>query len=307
MLRKYDCLAVVGPTASGKTSISIKLAKKINGEVIGLDSRQIFKGMEIGTAQPTVHEMDGIPHHLIGSLDPWMRVSAGKYASKVYDKINFIKSKGKVPIICGGSGLYFRAVVRGLFDESSTNLFIREKLEIEYDLNPQLLLKKLDKIDPEYSKIVHINNKKRLVRALEIYEITGRTPSEHFINQKINNILKVFTIYLDWNREELNQRIIKRTKNMISKGWFDEVNKLNLMRENITGLDSIGYKEITLFLKGKIDKNQLEEKIIIGTRQFAKRQKQWFSKEKLDLIISMNQLKLNDIIKILHCITLSNR
>ena len=123
MLRKYDCLAVVGPTASGKTSISIKLAKKINGEVIGLDSRQIFKGMEIGTAQPTVHEMDGIPHHLIGSLDPWMRVSAGKYASKVYDKINFIKSKGKVPIICGGSGLYFRAVVRGLFDESSTNLF----------------------------------------------------------------------------------------------------------------------------------------------------------------------------------------
>lgn len=307
MLRKYDCLAVVGPTASGKTSISIKLAKKINGEVIGLDSRQIFKGMEIGTAQPTVHEMDGIPHHLIGSLDPWMRVSAGKYASKVYDKINFIKSKGKVPIICGGSGLYFRAVVRGLFDESSTNLFIREKLEIEYDLNPQLLLKKLDKIDPEYSKIVHINNKKRLVRALEIYEITGRTPSEHFINQKINNILKVFTIYLDWNREELNQRIIKRTKNMISKGWFDEVTKLNLMRKNIIGLDSIGYREITLFLKGKIDKNQLEEKIIIGTRQFAKRQKQWFSKEKLDLIISMNQLKLNDIIKILHCITLSNR
>lgn len=307
MLRECDCLAVVGPTASGKTSISIKLAKKINGEVIGLDSRQIYKGMEIGTAQPTVHEMDGIPHHLIGSLDPWTRVSAGKYASKVYDKINFIKSKGKVPIICGGSGLYFRAVVRGLFDESSTNLFIREKLEIEYDLNPQFLLKKLNKIDPEYSKIVHINNKKRLVRALEIYEITGRTPSEHFINQKINNILKVFTIYLDWNKEELNQRIIKRTKNMISKGWFDEVNKLNLMRKNIIGLDSIGYREITLFLKGKIDKNQLEEKIIIGTRQFAKRQKQWFSKEKLDLIISMNQLKLNDIIKILHCITLSNR
>ena len=249
MLRECDCLAVVGPTASGKTSISIKLAKKINGEVIGLDSRQIYKGMEIGTAQPTVHEMDGIPHHLIGSLDPWTRVSAGKYASKVYDKINFIKSKGKVPIICGGSGLYFRAVVRGLFDESSTNLFIREKLEIEYNLNPKFLLKKLNKIDPEYSKIVHINNKKRLVRALEIYEITGRTPSEHFINQKINNILKVFTIYLDWNKEELNQRIIKRTKNMISKGWFDEVNKLNLMRKNIIGLDSIGYREITLFLK----------------------------------------------------------
>lgn len=307
MIREYDCFALVGPTASGKTSISIKIAKKINGEVIGLDSRQIFKGMEIGTAQPSIEEMDGITHHLIGSLDPWMRVSAGEYARKVFDKIKIIKNKGKVPIICGGSGLYFRAVVKGLFDESSTDLLLREKLEIEYDFNPQILLEKLNKIDPEYSKIVHINNKRRLVRALEIYEITGKAPSEHYRNQKINNKLNIFTIYLDWNRQELNHRIIKRTKNMISEGWFDEVNKLNLMKKNITGLDSIGYREINLFLKGEIDKNQLEEKIIIGTRQFAKRQMQWFAKERLDLIISMNQLKVSEIIEILHCIMVSNR
>ena len=307
MVKEYDFFAIVGPTASGKTSISVKLAKKIDGEVIGLDSRQIFKGMEIGTAQPSLLEMNGIPHHLIGSLDPWMRISAGEYAKKVFEKIQIIKSKGKIPILCGGSGLYFRAVVKGLFDESSTNLQLREKLELEYDFNPKVLLHKLNEIDPEYSKIVHINNKKRLVRALEIYEITGRTPSEHYGNQKINNLLKFFTIYLDWNRKELNNRIINRTKNMISKGWFDEVNKLNQMKRNITGLNSIGYREIILFLKGKIDKNQLEEKIIIGTRQFAKKQVQWFSKEKRDLIISMNQLKLREITEILHCIMVPNR
>ena len=307
MVKEYDFFAIVGPTASGKTSISVKLAKKIDGEVIGLDSRQIFKGMEIGTAQPSLLEMNGIPHHLIGSLDPWMRISAGEYAKKVFEKIQTIKSKGKIPILCGGSGLYFRAVVKGLFDESSTNLQLREKLELEYDFNPKVLLNKLNEIDPEYSKIVHINNKKRLVRALEIYEITGRTPSEHYGNQKINNLLKFFTIYLDWNRQELNNRIIYRTKNMISKGWFDEVNKLNQMKRNITGLNSIGYREIILFLKGEIDKNQLEEKIIIGTRQFAKKQVQWFSKEKRDLIISMNQLKLREITEILHCIMVPNR
>ena len=307
MVKEYDFFAIVGPTASGKTSISVKLAKKIDGEVIGLDSRQIFKGMEIGTAQPSLLEMNGIPHHLIGSLDPWMRISAGEYAKKVFDKIQIIKNKGKIPILCGGSGLYFRAVVKGLFDESSTNLQLREKLELEYDFNPKVLLNKLNKIDPEYSKIVHINNKKRLVRALEIYEITGRTPSEHYGNQKINNLFKFFTIYLDWNRQELNNRIINRTKNMISKGWFDEVNKLNQMKRNITGLNSIGYREIILFLRGEIDKNQLEEKIIIATRQFAKKQVQWFSKEKRDLIISMNQLKLREITEILHCIMVPNR
>lgn len=302
MIEKYDCFAIVGPTASGKTSIAIELAKKIDAEIIGLDSRQIFKGMEIGTAQPTLKEMDRIPHHLIGSLDPWMRISAGRYARKVYKKIQLVKNKGKFPIICGGSGLYFRAVVKGLFNESSTDLDIRKKLEIIYDQNPQLLLKKLNEIDPEYSKIVHINNKRRLVRALEIYEITGKTPSEQYKKQKLNDLLKIFTIYLDWSRKELNKRIICRTKSMISKDWFDEVSKLNQMKRKIIGLDSIGYREIGLFLEGKVDKDLLEEKIIVATRQFAKKQVQWFSKEKLDLKILMDQLNFNDIVKILYCI-----
>ena len=201
----------------------------------------------------------------------------------------------------------FVAIKKGIFKGSMSNSELRHSIEKLYDLNPVSLFNKLQKIDPQYSRLVHINNKKRLVRALEIYKITGKTPSEHYKNQKINNKLNIFTIYLDWNREELNHRIIKRTKNMISEGWFDEVNKLNLMKQDITGLDSIGYHEINLFLKGEIDKNQLEEKIIIGTRQFAKRQMQWFAKEKLDLVISMNQLKESEIIKILHCIMVSNK
>ena len=177
-------LTIIGPTASGKTSLSIEIAKLVNGEIIGLDSRQIYKFMKIGTAQPSSGDLEIVPHHLIGVRDPKYTISAGQYTELVKTKILEINSRNKIPIICGGSGLYFRSLYFGLFNKSKSDKNIRKKLEKAYDKHPEASTKRLKKVDLEYSKIVHINNKKRLVRALEIFEITGEGPSHHFKNQK---------------------------------------------------------------------------------------------------------------------------
>ena len=189
-------ITIVGTTASGKTSLAIRLSHILDAEVISLDSRQIFKGMPIGTAQPTNKEKDGVTHHLIGFKNPWDPVSAGRYAELVLDKVSNIHKNGKIPIICGGAGLYYRAIKNGLFSKSSTDESLRHELESAYDKNPSHLMDELIKIDPEYASIVHINNKKRLVRALEIFGITGKAPSKNFDEQRNNptKVLDLFTI-----------------------------------------------------------------------------------------------------------------
>ena len=291
--------AIIGPTASGKTPIAVALAKKINGEIVGLDSRQIYKGMPIGTAQPSLEEQGGIPHHLFGIKLPNESVAAGSYAGLVIDKINEIQSRSKQPIICGGAGLYYRALVKGIFSGSKTNQVVREKLEKEYDdKGPDKMLARLKAADLEYVKLVHPNNKKRLVRALEIIETTGKSPSANFKTQKdfIPPKLPLFTVYLNWDRAVLVQRIAKRTKQMLDKGWISEVKSLmkSYPDENLHPLDSIGYKQIVAYLKGHLTFDTLEESIVTKTRQFAKRQAQWFSKEKIDLTIQMESNRTTD-------------
>ena len=247
-------LTIIGPTAVGKTNISIKIAKLIKGQVVGLDSRQIYKGMSIGTAQPSIIEMQPIVHHLIGERDPWKSISAGEYSEMVIDSVNSIMNAGKNPIICGGAGLYYRAINKGIFEKSSSNEEIRKDLELRYDENPTKLHNELKKIDPDYYKIVHLNNKKRLVRSLEIHKITGKTPSENFKNQyKVNkNKLNLFTVFLTIEKEPHLNNIKKRTIKMLDNGWIDEVKGLIALKEEMDidfpALDSIGYKQIIEYL-----------------------------------------------------------
>ncbi|MGY8782968.1 MAG: tRNA (adenosine(37)-N6)-dimethylallyltransferase MiaA [Fidelibacterota bacterium] len=301
-------LTIIGPTASGKTTLAVKVAKELDAEIIGLDSRQIYKGMAIGTAQPSKLEMNGVKHHLISCLEPSVAISAGEYSRKVYQKIEEVKQKGKLPILCGGAGLYYRALVKGLFEHSSSNIKIRKDIEADYDHSPKSLLEKLQMIDPEYSKIVHINNKQRLVRALEIHQITGVSPSDHFKNQEKNRgpFLNTYSIYLEWDRAELQKRIISRTKKMIMNGWVDETKKLvkkqDAEKKVYPALSSIGYQQIDLFLNGQKTLGQLEEAIIINTRQYAKRQAQWFKKERIDLVVEMKKIKLSNLSEIISCI-----
>ena len=298
-------LTIIGPTASGKTSLSVELAKKLDGEIIGLDSRQIYEGMSIGTAQPTQDEMEGIQHHLIGFQDPAIPISAGIYTSKVKEKVTEIQKNGKTPIICGGAGLYFRALKTGIFQGSVSDLPIRNRLDQAYEDDPVALLERLKFIDPEYAEIVHINNKKRLMRALEIYEITGRSPSEHFKAQKEKptDSLNLYTILLNWNRQKIINRIERRTDEMLENSWIEEVESLLIQQEKskltYPGLNSIGYRQIQAYLKNEMTLDEMKEDIVIRTRQFARRQVQWFKKENIDLIIEMDNLDTEKIPQII--------
>ena len=284
---------ILAPTASGKTNLAINLAKKVGGEVIGLDSRQIYNHIPIGTAQPTKKEMKDVPHHLIGGKSVTETVNAGEYAKLVHSCIEQIKSRDKMPILCGGAGLYFRALNSGIFDQSKSELKIRKNLEDQYDGgNAQEMMSTLKKIDPEYYIHVHINNRKRLIRALEIYEGTGKTPSEHFKNQKNKptSNLNLFSIYLNWDRSVLRDRISKRTARMIKNGWIDEVKKLieKYPGINLHPLDSIGYRQIVSYLNNNISLESLESEINTKTYQYAVRQIKWFKKESMNLIIDMD-------------------
>jgi len=285
-------LAIVGPTAIGKTTVSIDVANKVNGEIIGLDSRQIYKGMAVGTAQPTIEELAAAPHHLIGVKDPDSPISAGKYAKLVLNLVKDISERGKEPIICGGAGLYYRAITKGIFSESETDLDVREKLIQEYEeIGPDGLLNRLQELDPEYAVKVHPNNKKRLIRALEIYTVTGKPPSEHFNRQEkiVTPILNLFTVLLTIDRKELDKRIAKRTAKMLNSGWIEETKMLRKGNDPIAmhPMDSIGYRQITAFLDGKLNKEELVAKIILRTCQYARRQLQWFRQENIDLTIDI--------------------
>lgn len=298
-------LTVIGPTASGKTHLSVILAKELNAEIIGLDSRQIYKELIIGTAQPSILEQDGIPHHLINILSPLKTVSAGSYSSLIRKTVLEIQSRSKIPLICGGAGLYYRALANGIFAGSTTDSKIRKRLENEYDnIGPEQMLSKLKKYDPDYANGIHPNNKKRIVRALEILESTGRTPSLNFKSQKQSSVpkLNLYTIYLKWDRSTLKERIATRTRAMLKNGWIEEVREIikKYPSESLHPLDSIGYREIISYLKGDLTLENLEKTITIKTRQFAKRQIQWFKNEKIDIFIDMNNFHTNKIDDILN-------
>tara|TARA_X000001036_G_scaffold78778_2_gene70481 strand:+ start:20151 stop:21080 length:930 start_codon:yes stop_codon:yes gene_type:complete len=294
-------ITIIGATSVGKTDLAIRIAEALNGEIIGLDSRQIYNYMPIGTAQPTEHERKCIKHHLIGIRDPWDSISAGEYAKMVIKKVNNIIEKGSVPIICGGAGLYYRAITKGIFSKSHTDIAIRQKLENNYMEDSNSLMLRLKDIDPAYAKIVHINNKKRLIRALEIFELTGISPTEHFVNQKINQseLLNLFTVYLSLEKKNHLNKIIERTNNMLENGWIEEVKNLLLIKKekevSIPPLDSIGYKQIIDYLNGDIDKTTLLNSIVVKTRQYARKQSQWFKNENIDLSIDLTNLNNQDI------------
>ncbi len=304
MQMKQNILTIIGPTAIGKTAIAIELAKQISGEVIGLDSRQIYFGMEIGTAQPTEEERQGIRHHLIGIRSPDKVVTAGEYAKLVNAVIVDIRQRNHEPIICGGAGLYYRALCEGIFGDSISEHIIRDKLEKEYDNDPQLLFDHLNDIDPEYAKIVHINNKRRLVRALEIYELTGKTPSEHFAQQKRENLskLNLFSVLLTIDGKLLFERICKRTENMLANGLINEVETLlsKYDANNVHPLDSIGYKQVISHLNGALSYQDMIDEINIRTRQYVKKQRTWFKNEPVDLELDVsNNTNVTEMISVI--------
>ena len=290
--------SIFGPTGIGKSSLAIELAKKIDGEIIGVDSRQIYNGIPIGTAQPDSSQLNEVPHHLIGFRKLNEKISAGEYVELIDNKIDKIIQKNKSPILCGGTGLYFKSLKDGIFEGSHTNEDIRSRLEKEYEIDKEKLFRSLQKIDPDYSNKVHINNKKRLIRALEVFETTGKPMSENFDASSKNSRYAddFYFVYLKMHNDLLHPRILKRIQYMIDNGMIDEVEEIIRRKINISHIDYIGFKEISSFLNKEISINEAIENIFVRTRQYAKRQKKWFNVNVYDISCDLNEISKNDIV-----------
>jgi len=290
--------SIFGPTGIGKSSLAIELAKKIDGEIIGVDSRQIYNGIPIGTAQPNSSQLNEVPHHLIGFRKLNEKISAGEYIELIDNKIDKIIQKNKSPILCGGTGLYFKSLKDGIFEGSHTNDDIRSRLEKEYEIDKEKLFRLLQKIDPDYSNKVHINNKKRLIRALEVFETTGKPMSKNFDASSKNSRYAndFYFVYLKMYNDLLHPRILKRIKCMIDDGMIDEVEEIIQRKINISHIDYIGFKEISSFLNKEISINEAIENIFVRTRQYAKRQKKWFNVNAYDISFDLHEISKNDIV-----------
>lgn len=292
-------VVICGPTASGKTALSIELAKKINGEIVSADSMQIYDEMNIGTAKPDQEEMQGIKHYLIGNIKPTKRYSVSEFKKDAISAIKEIISKEKMPIVVGGTGLYVNSLVYGIdYPEIQTNLEYRKELEkIVEEKGLQYLFEKAIEIDKEAMKNISPNDKKRILRVLEIYKETGKTKTELERESRKNGIpydYKIFAINMP--REILYDRINRRVDIMIEKGLIDEVSSLyeKYGESLLTSMQAIGYKEVVEFLKGNCTKEEMIEKIKMETRRYAKRQLTWFRKiENIQWLDGLNDIQNN--------------
>ncbi len=281
-MNKIPVLVVCGPTASGKTAVSVELAKIYNAEIISADSMQIYKGLQIATAKPTVNEMKGIVHHLVDVFDLDMDFSVADYVKQASEIIRRVYLSGKLPIICGGTGLYISSLIENVkFDDTGNDQSIRQRLSQEAEeKGNHYLWEKLCEVDPETALKVHENNLPRVIRALEVYELTGVTLSQHKINsRKEESPYDTCIIGLTCeDRDKLYERINKRVDEMVQNGLVDECRRVYEKGEIKTACQAIGFKELIPYFKGVCSVEECIDKIKLETRHYAKRQLTWFRK-----------------------------
>ena len=283
-MKKPTVIVICGPTASGKTALSIELAKRIDGEVVSADSMQIYKDMNIGSAKVTSEEMQGVKHYLIDFVRPDERYSVANYKKDAKQAIEEIISKGKTPIVVGGTGLYIDSLIYEIeYNNIEIDEEYRKELEqIKEEQGLEVLYKKALEIDPEAMKKISSNDSKRIMRVLEIYHSTGKTKTEQESESRMKEIpynYKVFAINMD--REKLYDRINRRVDIMLEKGLVDEVrNLLEKYKEFPTSMQGLGYKEVRDYLEENLSYKEMVEKIKQESRRYAKRQLTWFRKNK---------------------------
>ena len=284
MQKKQKVIIICGPTASGKTGLSIELAKRINGEIISCDSMQIYKDMTIGTAKPTVEEMQGIPHHLIDFVPPDKRYSVAEFKKDALNAIDTVLEHGKVPIVVGGTGLYVNALTQNIeYPEIEIDTNYRNKLEERAEKEGlDALWEEANKIDEKAMQTISKNDKKRIMRVLEIYHQTEKTKTQLEEESKlVPPPYEYITFAITMDREKLYDRINKRVDIMIDQGLIEEVEQLiKKYKEFPTAMQGLGYKEVVPYLNGKITKEEMIENLKMETRRYAKRQLTWFRKDK---------------------------
>lgn len=281
---KQKLVAVAGPTASGKTRLAIEIAKHFDGEIIGADSMQIYKYMDIGTAKPTAEERTEVPHHMIDFLEPDIQYSVADYTERAHEVIAEIASRSKLPIMCGGTGLYINSVVDDVtFGEVETDYGLRAELQrIAETEGTQKLLDMLGEFDAESAARLHPNNLRRIIRAIEFYRTTGVTISEHQkMTKERESRYEPIMLSIAWDRQELYDRINRRVDIMLDEGLFEEVRALmeRGYTQQLNSMKGIGYKEVMNCIEGKMSYEETVELIKQSSRRYAKRQLTWFRRD----------------------------
>ena len=283
-MNKIPIIAIGGPTASGKTSLSIELAKLFDTEIVSCDSMQIYKYMDIGTAKPDMEEREGIVHHMLDIIEPNVPYSVADFVMDAHKVIETINEKGKVPVAVGGTGLYINSLINDIdFREDDSSPELRKELEeIEKEKGIDYLVDMLKSFDAVSAKRIHKNNKRRIIRAIEFYKMTGVPISEHQdeTKKKVSRYNPCM-MAIKWDMQKLYERIEKRVDIMLNMGLVDEVKALceKGYTDSMLSMQGIGYKEIIAYLKGEVSLDEAVYNIKIGTRHYAKRQMTWFNKD----------------------------
>lgn len=276
---------LMGPTASGKSKLAVQLAQALDGEIISVDSALVYRGMDIGTAKPGLDEREGIPHHLIDILDPAEVFSTGQFKNKALDLISDIHKRGRLPILVGGTMLYFNALNRGLAELPAADPVIRARLDKDLEiLGKEAMHQRLASVDPEAAARIHPNDPQRIQRALEVYEITGNPLSTYFSNthQQVVPYQKIKLIVAPKERSVLHEIIAKRFMAMLDQGFIEEVEALvrrGDLSETLPSVRAVGYRQVWSYLHGEVDKATMIAQGIAATRQLAKRQFTWLRRE----------------------------
>jgi tRNA dimethylallyltransferase len=278
-------LLLMGPTASGKTALAVALAQQLHAEIISVDSALVYRGMDIGTAKPTLMERGGVPHHLIDILDPLQSFSTGEFRSQAWALMDDITRRGKLPILVGGTMLYFHALTQGLAQLPAADAAVRERLDAELARDGKAALHaRLAAVDPAAAARIHVNDPQRVQRALEVFALSGRPISSFFGSEQQAalpyRVIKLVIAPLE--RKTLHHTIAERFKGMLAQGFLDEVQQLRQRGDLDVGLPSmrcVGYRQAWEYLDGTLDAAAFEAQAIAATRQLAKRQFTWLRKE----------------------------
>ncbi|MBO5454330.1 MAG: tRNA (adenosine(37)-N6)-dimethylallyltransferase MiaA [Clostridia bacterium] len=302
MINKKPLVVIMGPTASGKTSLAVDICKKIGGEVITADSMQVYKKMNIGTAKPTIEEMQGIKHHMIDIVEPENSYSLADYVKDATQAIECVYENGNIPVLAGGTGLYIDTLINGveLNDSNNDENYRKELYDMAADKGNEAVHKLLAKIDIKSAENIHPNNLKRVIRALEFYKTTGIKQSEHISKGERNSLYNTCKFCLFPERNTLYEKINKRVDIMLMQGLVDEVKSLidGGVSNVCTSMQGIGYKEIAMYLDNTISLSEAIELIKTGTRRYAKRQITWFKREeKTDFVDNTFGINLDYFVK----------
>lgn len=301
--KKIFVPVICGPTASGKTDLGVRLALACGGEIVSADSMQIYKSMDIASAKPSKEEMQGVPHHLMDFLSPTKAFSVADYVEMAHDVIKDIYSRGKLPIIVGGTGLYISSLINNIkFDDTGCDYEFRNEMrELAEKQGNEALWEKLRAVDPKAAEKLHPNNQNRIIRALEVYKISGSTITEAQEKSRLNESpYKACFIMPDYPRDVLYRRIDKRVDIMLEKGLVEEAEEFFTHSDYVTAAQAIGYKELKPYLDGEKELSDCVDKLKQATRNYAKRQLTWFNKEKtinrVDMEKGLNQTAIDKII-----------